>query len=97
MVSEGADMGLQISVRHTADVVVVDLFGKATIGRANEILNNRLRQLIDDGTHKILVNRGASLKLLRPRGNVRLVLETLHLLEAIPSAEDEAEAISSFR
>ena len=44
-----------------------------------------------------LQHRGASLKLLRPRGNVRLVLETLHLLDAIPNAEDEAEAIASFR
>src|SRR5580658_3151439 len=120
MVSEGA-MGLQLSVRHAGDVAIVDLQGKATIGRASEILNNQLRQLIDDGTNKILVNltdvtqldsssistivrafvslkhRGASLKLLRPHGNVRLVLETLHLLEAIPSAEDEAQAISSFR
>jgi anti-sigma B factor antagonist len=114
-------MGLQLAVRHVGDVVIVDLQGKATIGRASEILNNQLRQLIDDGTNKILVNltdvtqldsssistivrafvslknRGASLKLLRPHGNVRLVLETLHLLEAIPSAEDEAQAIASFR
>ncbi len=114
-------MGLQLSVRHAADVVIVDLQGKATIGRASEILNNQLRQLIDNRTDKILVNltdvtqldsssistivrayvslknQGGSLKLLRPRGNVRLVLETLHLLDAIPSAEDEAQAISSFR
>jgi anti-sigma B factor antagonist len=113
-------MSLQLSVRHAADVVIVDLQGTATIGRANDRLNNLLRQLIDDGTNKILVNltdvtqldsssistivrafvslknRGASLKLLRPRGNVRLVLETLHLLDAIPIAEDEAQAIASF-
>jgi|SRR5580704_15443559 anti-sigma B factor antagonist len=113
-------MSLQLSVRHAADVVIVDLQGTATIGRANDRLNNLLRQLIDDGSNKILVNltdvtqldssslstiarafvslnrRGASLKLLRPRGNVRLVLETLRLLDAIPSAEDEAEAIASF-
>jgi anti-anti-sigma regulatory factor len=44
-----------------------------------------------------LKHRGASLKLLRPRGNVRLVLETLHLLDVIPSIEDEAQAIASFR
>ena len=42
-------------------------------------------------------NRGASLKLLRPRGNVRLVLETVHLLDIIPSIEDEAQGIASFR
>jgi anti-anti-sigma factor len=114
-------MGLQISLRHVADVVVVDLQGKATIGHANDILNKQLRQLIDDGTDKILVNladvtqldsssigtivrafislkhRGASLKLLRPRGNVRMVLETVHLLDVIPSIEDEAQGIASFR
>jgi len=44
-----------------------------------------------------LQHRGARLKLLRPRGNVRLVLETLHLLDAIPSAEDESQAITGFR
>jgi anti-sigma B factor antagonist len=114
-------MSLQLSVRHVADVVIVDLQGRATIGRANDSLNNLLRQVIDDGSDNILVNltdvtqldsssigtivrayvslkrRGASLKLLRPSGNVRLVLETLRLLDAIPSAEDEAQAIASFR
>ena len=114
-------MGLQISLRHAADVVVVDLRGKATIGHANDILSKQLQQLIDNGTVKILLNltdvtqldsssistivrafmslqhRGARLKLLRPRGNVRLVLETLHLLDAIPSAEDESQAITGFR
>jgi anti-sigma B factor antagonist len=44
-----------------------------------------------------LQRRGASLKLLRPQGNVRLVLQTAHLLELIPSVEDETEAIASFQ
>ncbi len=116
----GAAMGLQLSVRHAADVVIVDLHGRATIGRANDFLDSQLRQLIEVGTSKLLINltdvtqldsssiasivrafttlkhRGASLKLLRPRGNVRLVLETVHLLDVIPSVEDEAQAISSF-
>ena len=113
-------MGLQISLRHATDVVVVDLQGKATIGRANDFLDSQLQQLIEVGTSKLLVNladvtqldsssiaslvraftmlkhRGASLKLLRPHGNVRLVLETVHLLDVIPSIEDETEAIASF-
>ena len=113
-------MGLQLCVRHAADVVILDLHGKATIGRANDFLDGQLRQLIELGTSKLLVNltdvtqldsssiasivrafsalrhRGASLKLLRPRGNVRLVLETVHLLDVIPSIEDETQAISSF-
>ena len=39
-----------------------------------------------------LKRRGASLKLLRPRGNVRLVLETVHLLDVIPTIEDETRS-----
>ena len=113
-------IGLQLSVRHVADVVVVDLCGKATIGRDNDLLDNQLRQLIGEGNDKILLNltdvtqmdsssissvirafkslerRGASLRLTGPRGNVRLVLETVHLLDVIPSIEDETEAIASF-
>jgi anti-sigma B factor antagonist len=113
-------MGLQLFVRHAADVVIVDLTGRATIGPANDFLDSQLRKLIDDGTSKMLVNltdvtqldsssigsiarafvslkrRGASLKLLGPRGNVRLVLETVHLLDVIPSIEDETQAIASF-
>src|SRR5271169_2614459 len=116
----GVALGLQLFVRRAADVVIVDLTGIATIGPANDFLDSQLRQLIDDGTNKILVNladvsqldssgigtivrafislkhRGASLKLLRPRGNVKLVLETVHLLDVIPSMEDETQGIASF-
>jgi anti-sigma B factor antagonist len=107
-------------VRHVADVVIVDLHGKATIGRDNDLLDNQLRQLIDEGNDKILLNlndvtqmdsssissvirafkslerRGASLKLTGPRGNVRLVLNTVHLLDVVPTTEDESQAIASF-
>jgi anti-sigma B factor antagonist len=113
-------MSLQLFVRRAADVVILDLHGRAMIGPANDILNDQLRQLIEDGTSKLLINltdvtqldsssigtivnafvslkrRGANLKLLRPHGNVRLVLETAHLLDVIPSIYDEAEAIASF-
>ena len=111
-------MDLQLLVRHVADVVIVDLHGKATIGRDNDLLDNQLRQLIDEG--KILLNlsdvtqmdsssissvirafkslerRGVSLKLLRPSRNVRLVLETVHLPDIIPTAENETQMIASF-
>jgi anti-anti-sigma factor len=40
--------------------------------------------------------KGGSLKLLSPRGSVKLVLETLRLLDVIPSYEDEAQAVASF-
>ena len=101
-------------------MVIVDIYGKATIGRANDLLDNQLRRLIEEGSDKILLNltdvtqmdsssissvvrafkflklRGASLKLLRPRGNVRLVLNTVHLLDVVPTTEDETQAIASF-
>ena len=115
------DIDLQLFVRNVADVVVVDLFGKATIGSANDLLDNKLRQLIDEGSSKILLNltdmaqmdsssissivrafkslkrRGGSLRLLRPLGNVKLVLETVHLLDVVPTTEDETQAIASFQ
>jgi anti-sigma B factor antagonist len=118
--SKNTAMDLQLFVRHVADVVIVDLRGKATIGRDNDLLDNQLRQLIDEGNDKILLNltdvtqmdsssissvirafkslerRGASLRLTGPRGNVRLVLNTVHLLDVIPTTEDETQAISSF-
>jgi anti-sigma B factor antagonist len=121
MSSEVEAIGFQLFVRHAADVVILDLHERAMIGPANDILNNQLRRLIEDGTTKVLVNltdvtqldsssigtivnafvslkrRGANLKLLRPRGNVKLVLQTAHLLDVIPSIEDETEAIASFQ
>ena len=39
--------------------------------------------------------RGGSLQLLRPRGNVKSVLETVQLLDIIPIIEDETQAITS--
>jgi hypothetical protein len=41
MCSVGAAMGLQLSVRYAADVIIVDLHGKATIGRTNDFLNGK--------------------------------------------------------
>src|ERR1700746_2058647 len=113
-------MDLQLFVHYVADVVIIDLHGKATIGRDNDLLDN-LRQLIDEGSSKILLNlsdvtqmdsssissvirafkslerRGASLRLTGPRGNVRLVLNAVHLLDVVPTTEDEIQAIASFQ
>jgi anti-anti-sigma factor len=113
-------MDLQLFVRYVADIVIVDLHGKATIGRDKDLLDTQLRQLIDEGRNKILLNlsdvrqmdsssissvirafkslkrRGASLRLTGPRGNVRLVLNTVHLLDVVPTTEDETAAIASF-
>jgi anti-sigma B factor antagonist len=114
-------MSLQLSVRKSADVTILDLQGKATIGRGNDVLSSQLRKLIADDTSKVLLNltgltqldssslstivrafvslahKNGALKLLKPSGNVKLVLNTLHLLDVIPSFEDELQALASFR
>jgi anti-sigma B factor antagonist len=113
-------MSLQVSIRESAEVTVLDLQGRATIGRGNDVLSSHLRRLIEGGARKVLLNlagvtqvdssslstivrafvsvsrQGGSLKLLHPRGSVKLVLETLQLLNAIPCYEDETQAIASF-
>ncbi len=40
---------------------------------------------------------GGALKLLKPQGRVREVLQTTRLLEIIPYFDDEAEALASFQ
>ena len=50
-------MGLQISVRQSNDVTILDLRGKSTIdARESELLGNRLRALTDWGKRKLLLN-----------------------------------------
>jgi anti-anti-sigma regulatory factor len=46
---------------------------------------------------KSLKRRGGSLRLLRPLGNVKLVLEAVHLLDVVPTTDDETQAIASFQ
>ena len=49
------------------------------------------------GTHASLGREGGSLKLLCPRGRVQTVLRVIHLPDIIPTFEDEAQALASFR
>lgn len=49
-------MALQVSTRESADVTILDLRGRATIGRESELLESRLRKLIAAGRHKLLLN-----------------------------------------
>ena len=49
------------------------------------------------GTYVSLASQGGSLKLLRPSGRVRAVLRVIHLPDIIPTFEDEAQALASFR
>jgi anti-anti-sigma factor len=115
-------VGLQISIRESADVTILDLRGRSTIdGGESELLSKHLRKLVANGARKVLLNlvglsqvdssgvgtivatyvslkrKGGELKLLRPRGRVLEVLTLFHLLDNIPSFEDEAEALNNFR
>lgn len=115
-------MSLQISIRESDDVTILDLRGRSTIdGGESELLESHLQKLIAGGARKLLLNladltqvdssglgvivgtcaslrrQGGDLRVLRPTGLVLEVFRVLRLLEAIPSFEDEAQALASFR
>lgn len=115
-------MSLQISIRESDDVTILDLRGRSTIdGGESELLESHLQKLIASGARKLLLNladltqvdssglgvivgtcaslrrQGGDLRVLRPTGLVLEVFRVLRLLEAIPSFDDEAQALASFR
>ena len=49
-------MGLQISIRESGDVTILDLRGRSTIDGESELLDNRLRKLIANGARRVLLN-----------------------------------------
>ncbi|MCI0353374.1 MAG: STAS domain-containing protein [Acidobacteriales bacterium] len=49
-------MGLQIEIRQVDGITILDMHGRATIGLANDLLNARLRQVVEGGARKILIN-----------------------------------------
>jgi anti-sigma B factor antagonist len=114
-------MGLQISIRTSGDVTILDLQGRATLGSDCDLLSGHLQMLMANGVRDVLLNladvtqldssgisaisktyvvlrrQGGGLKLLRPSGRVRAVLRVIHLLDLIPTFEDEGQALASFR
>lgn len=115
-------MGLQVSIRKSGDVTILDLRGRSTIDSGeSELLGSHLQELVASGVRKLLLNlaeltqvdssgissivatyvslrdQGGDLRLLRPCGRVLEVFRVLRLLETIPSFEDEAQAVGSFR
>jgi anti-anti-sigma factor len=114
-------VALQISIRESADIAILDLRGRLTINDdACGLLHSQLQELIAEGARKFLLNladliqidssgvsiivktyrslRGQSgdLRLLRPSGHALEVFRALHLLEMIPSFEEEKLALVSF-
>ncbi len=49
-------MDLQISIRESDDVTILDLRGRATIGADSELLSSHLRELVAKGVRKLLLN-----------------------------------------
>ena len=50
-------MALQISVRQSGDITILDLRGRATISNGeSELLSNQLEELIAGGVRKLLLN-----------------------------------------
>jgi len=90
----GADNDrLAEELRHLLDVgtrkILVNLRGVTQIDSSG--ISTLVRTFV------ALVHSGGSLKLLAPGGRVRQVLSTTRLLGAIPTFEDEAGALESFR
>jgi anti-anti-sigma factor len=49
-------VGLQISIRKSGDVTILDLQGRATIGVDSDLLSSHLQKLVANGVHKLLLN-----------------------------------------
>ena len=50
-------MGLQISIRESGDVTILDLRGRSTInGGETELLSDHLKELVANGAQKLLLN-----------------------------------------
>ena len=49
-------MALQISIRESGDVAILDLRGRATIGADSDLLIRHLEKLVANGVRKLLLN-----------------------------------------
>jgi len=49
-------VGLEISIRQSDDVTILDLHGKALIGADSELLRSHLKELVANGARKLLLN-----------------------------------------
>jgi len=49
-------VGLEITIREEGDVTILEMKGRATIGLGNDMLNAKLRQVVESGAKKLLIN-----------------------------------------
>jgi anti-sigma B factor antagonist len=52
------ESGMQIEERVVGNVTILDLKGKVTLGEGDEALRDRINQLLQKGSKKILLNLG---------------------------------------
>ena len=104
-------MGLQVSIRESGDVTILDLRGRSTIDAGeSELLNSHLQKLIAIGARKLLLNLadltqvdssglsvivGTCVSLRRQGGDLRVLRPSGHVLEVFRVLRLQ-EAISSF-
>jgi len=74
------DNGVRKFLLNLADLTQIDSSGVGTIVK----------------TYRSIRDQGGDLRLLRPSGHAREVFRVLHLLEMIPSADEENVALASF-
>lgn len=103
-------MALQISIRKSGDVTILDLRGKLTINDESELLDAQLNRVFASGQRKLLLNltdlkqidsSGISVivaacnRLRRKDGDLKLLNPTRHVLEVM-NALRLLKAISGF-
>jgi anti-sigma B factor antagonist len=49
-------MGLQIAVRQAGEVTILDMQGRVTIGTGNDTLSSTIKQTLDGGARKVVLN-----------------------------------------
>ena len=49
-------MSLKLTTHEKGDVIIVDTSGKLTLGEGTSALRNKLRELVDGGSRRILLN-----------------------------------------
>ena len=93
-VTIGADSEL---LRNRLKELVTHGFRKLLLNLAdvNQVDSHGLSVIVE--TSASLQDQGGSLKFLRPSGRVLAVLQVTHVLEIIPSFDDETQARASFQ
>jgi anti-sigma B factor antagonist len=86
--SEGLNSELRKQIAAGAQKVLVNLASVTQMDSSG--ISTLVRTFVS------LAREGGSLRLLRPQGHVRAVLELTRLIQSIPTFDDEDRAIASF-